>query len=175
MKYFTAVLLGEGIDMEGMIVPELEAVFGAVDHRGTAHPFDRTDYYEDEMGPGLRRMIISFEPLRPPTDLIRAKLDAYGIERRLGNGGMRRVNIDPGCMDYFKVVLASFKEGPQKIYLGSGVYADTVLMFHDGAYGPLPWSFPDFRDGTYSEDFSVIRKLYSEALRRRSPGGGRAV
>jgi hypothetical protein len=168
VKLLAAILAPRGFDVEGLALPGLEERFGLIDHRGPAHPFDGTDYYEEEMGPGLARRIVSFEPLRPPMDIVQAKLDTAAIEEDLSGEAGRRVNIDPGYMDYFKVVLASFKEGPQKIYLGRGVYADPILMFSDGEYAPLPWTFPDFRAGVYRDDFLSIRALYKKA-RREAP------
>ncbi len=165
VKYLAALLHPRGFDLEALLFPLLEERFGRVDHRGPAHPFAITAYYEDEMGPDLHRTIVSFEPLRPATVLVEAKLAAAAVEERLAEGGRRRVNIDIGYMDYFKVVLASFKEGPQKIYLGEGVYADPVLLFQDGAYKPLEWTFPDFKSGVYEGDFLAIRSAYKKARR----------
>ena len=68
-------------------------------------------------------------------------------------------------LDFFKAVLASFKEGPQKIYIGDGVYADPVLMYQDGEWIILPWTFPDFRTGLYNGDLSVIRGIYRKKRR----------
>jgi hypothetical protein len=165
VKLVAAVLAGRGFDLDRLLFPMLEERFGAIDHRGEAHPFDGTDYYEDEMGPGLERLIISFEPLCEATGIVQAKLDTAAIEEDLAAEGGRRVNIDPGYMDYYKIVLASFKEGPQKIYLGQGVYADPILLYFEGEYGALPWTFPDFKSGAYREDFREIRALYKKARR----------
>ncbi len=165
VKFLAAVLAGRGFDPDRLLFPMLEERFGRIDHRGNAHPFDGTDYYEDEMGPGLERLIISFEPLRDATDIVQAKLDTAAIEEDLAAEGGRRVNIDPGYMDYYKIVLASFKEGPQKIYLGRGVYADPILLYFEGEFGPLPWTFPDFKSGVYRGDFREIRALYKKARR----------
>jgi hypothetical protein len=165
VKLIAAVLVSRLFDFEGQLLPGLEERFGRIDYRGEPHPFDGTDYYEDEMGPGLNRVIISFQPLRSPTEIVQAKLDTAAIEEDLAVEGGRRVNIDPGYMDYYKIVLASFKEGPQKIYLGEGVYADPVLLYYDGEYAPLQWTFPDFKAGVYREDFRAIRALYKKARR----------
>ena len=168
MKLLAAVLAGRGIDLDNLLFPMLEERFGKIDYRGEAHPFDGTDYYSDEMGPSLDRLVVSFEPLCEATDIVQVKLDTAAIEEDLSAGGARRVNIDPGYMDYYKIVLASFKEGPQKIYLGRGVYADPILLFFEGEFGPLPWTFPDFKSGEYRNDFREIRALYKKARREES-------
>ncbi|UCF05253.1 MAG: DUF4416 family protein [bacterium] len=167
VKFIAAVLLGGDIDFDAALSPELEQQLGRIDYRSEPHPFTVTDYYEDEMGPGLERLIVSFEPLGEPTDLVRIKIATARIEERLAVDGARRVNIDPGYMDYFKIVLASFKEGPQKIYVGDGVYADPVLLFQNGAFEPLPWSFPDFRAGSYTDDLMAIRRIYKSARKMK--------
>jgi hypothetical protein len=165
VKYLAAILYGRGYDLGLHCFPELEALLGPIDYRGKPHPFTTTDYYADEMGAHLERLIVSFEELLPPTDLVRVKLATYEIEKRLEADGGRTVNIDSGYIDYFKVVLASFKEGPQKIYMGEGVFADPVLLYQDGSFQILPWTFPDLKEGFYMEDFFAIRKRYKQMRR----------
>jgi len=172
VKSLAAILAGGGFDLERQLLPRLEASFGRIDFRGPAHPFTVTDYYAEEMGPSLVRSLVSFDGLRSAEELVSAKLAAAAIEEELAERGSRRVNVDPGYMDFFKVVLASFKEGPQKIYLGSGVYADPILLFHDGDFEPLEWTFPDFRAGIYRDDLRAIRALYKEARRDLASGAG---
>jgi hypothetical protein len=169
VKYLAAILLGRDLDPGAELFPALEAALGRLDYRGGPHQFDVSDYYEDEMGPGLVRLLVSFEPLESPTRLVAVKLNTEALEERLSVGGGRSVNIDPGYMDYHKVVLASFKPGPQKIYLGNGVYADPLMLFQNGEYVPLPWTFPDFKAGYYAGDLAVIRRIYKEARRAAAP------
>ncbi len=166
VKYIAAILHPCDFDLQRGLLDILQGRFGRVDYHGSSHPFEVTDYYEDEMGRNLCRTIVSFEPLRSASELVRAKLAAAEIENSLAEGGRRRVNVDIGYMDLFKVVLASFKEGPQKIYLGVGVYADPVLLFQNGAFKPLEWTFPDFKSGIYSEELAIVREAYKEALRK---------
>lgn len=163
VKYIAAVLAHEGAGFARGPLPELERLLGPVDFHGEAHPFAMTDYYEDEMGPHLVRTLFAFEKLRPATDLVRVKLAIAELESEWDRDGGRRYNIDPGYIDFFKLVLASFKEGPQKIYLGKGVWADPVMMYQDGAFHVLPWTFPDFKSGEYTEELVVIRRLYKKS------------
>ena len=146
--------------------------WGAPDHVGRALPFDVTDYYEREMGPGLVRRAVSFERLAPPERLVERKVEAMEVEDALrGTGGGRRANIDPGYVDLQKVVLASSKEGPWKIHLGRGVHADLVARVVKGRLEPSPGAFADFRSGVYEEDLLAIRRIYKGQL-RGLPGAG---
>ena len=171
MKYIAAVLAGPRFGAGEDLVRGLERILGRIDYMGPARPFTVSDYYEDEMGPDLGRAFYSFELLGPPERIAAIKHETSRLEDRLSADGRRNVNIDAGYMDYFKVVLASFKAGPQKIYLGDGVYADPVMMYRDGAFEPLPWTFPDIREGGYTEDFIEIRRLYKQARKPGWPGG----
>ena len=165
VKYFAAILAGTRFTRRGEMLGRLESLLGTIDYASEPKPFDMTDYYEDEMGPGIARTIVSFSRLGEAPGLPDVKLATAAIEEEFASGEGRTVNIDPGYIDYFKAVLASFKEGPQKIYLGRGVYADPVLIYQDGAWSVLPWTFPDFRDGRYMGDFDAIRRLYRAARR----------
>ena len=149
----------------------LGEAFSPLDFQGPRHPFDRTDYYREEMGAGLSRMLVSFRGLISPLSLADAKLKAREIEGRFRVEGKRRINVDVGYLDLFKVVLASCKERGQKLYLGHGVWADLTLTYANGTFHPLPWSFPDFASGTYDGDLLAIRGLYKEELRTLEPGG----
>ena len=169
VKYLCAILVPDGIDPEEELYPSLEEIFGKMDFRGALHPFRVSDYYEDEMGPNLSRLIVSFGRLDSPTSLVRLKHATTALEGDFAREGSRTINIDPGYMDYFKVVLASFKQGPQKIYLGEGVYADPVMLYQHGAFTYLPWTFPDFKSGIYDRDLTAIRRIYRDA--RRADGG----
>lgn len=144
----------------------LEEAFGAIDYRGEFLPFDTTDYYAPEFGSGLRRGWVSFRGLDGPENLASHKLKAAELERRGAPGGRRAWNLDVGYMDPDKVVLASFKRGPCKLYLGDGVYADLLLKYAGGRFDPMPWAFADFKDGRYGKHLLVIREKLKAELRK---------
>ena len=147
----------------------LEARFSPADFRGPPHPFTHTNYYEGEMGAGLSRVIVSFSELVAPPFLVEARLAAHELEQALSSGGRRTVNVDMGYLDLHKLVLASFKSRGNKLYLERGVWADLTLIFTGGAFKPLPWTFPDFSDGTYHADLLAVRDLLKKQLREPAP------
>ena len=160
-------LLWAGVQSRDMALEQLELKWGTIDFSGADHPFDVTDYYEKEMGPSLRRRLVSFSRMIPPESLLQVKLACNRIEERLARQGRRRVNLDAGYLDHSKVVLASMKFAGQKIHLGQGVYADLMSRYRKGRYRPLEWAFPDFRDGRYDRDLARIRELYMAWRRAR--------
>ena len=145
---------------------QLTEAFGPIDYRSRPLPFDVTNYYEKEMGANLERIFLSFENLISPDELPSIKVKTDAIEERLAADGPRRVNIDPGYLDYHKVVLASNKTGGQKIYLSQGVWADMTLHYTKGRFVPFEWSFPDFKKGIYEKMFMEIRARYKRAVTR---------
>jgi hypothetical protein len=143
---------------------------GGLDLEGEVAAFNATDYYEPEMGPDLTRRFWSCRTLAPADHLVSLKQQAWVLEQELAEHGRRPVNLDPGILDHGKVVLASFKPAPQKLYLGHGIWADTLLHFQRRAFHPLPWTFPDLREGPHVRFFERARQRYSELL--RGPGAG---
>src|SRR5262245_19802127 len=98
--------------------------WGESDFQSEDFPFEETDYYQKEMGENLQRRFYSFSTLISPDQIVDAKLHSNRIEEELAKDGSRLVNLDPGYLDTYKVVLASAKFGGQKIYMREGIYAD---------------------------------------------------
>jgi hypothetical protein len=136
-----------------------------VDFVGSRHPFDVTDYYEEEMGANLTRRIVAFSGPHCADVLVGGKLACIELEKGLSTEGKRTVNLDVGYLDHNKIVLASTKEAGQKIFIDSGIYADLVARYARGKYNPFEWTFPDFKDGRYDEEFATVRKLLLSQVR----------
>jgi len=153
------------------LISELESAlsynWGTIDCRSGIIPFDCTDYYEGEMGSKLFRYFISMENLMDPEELANIKLRTNEIEIKFSAEGKRKVNLDPGYLDFHKIVLASGKFGGQKIYLSGGIYADMTSRFSRGKFEPMEWAFPDFKTGLYDQIFITIRHLYKEKMKSR--------
>jgi hypothetical protein len=146
---------------EGMRL--LREAWGETDFESPDFPFEETTYYETEMGPGLARRFFSFARLIPPDRIVEAKLFTNSVEDRL-KGAMpgRTLNLDPGYLDAYKLVLASAKFGGQKIYLRDGIYADMTLVRYKKKWESFDWGFPDFKSRKYDVVLSAIRDLYKK-------------
>jgi hypothetical protein len=149
---------------------ELEQRLSPIEARSDVHDFDVTGYYEPEMGAALKRILYAFAGLVSPETIADIKLATNEVEEYLRDSGRRRVNIDPGYMDFHKLVLASAKFLGQKIYIGKGIYADPTLYFDKG-WKPYAWGFPDFRDGRYDRFLTAVRTAYKTKLRAATGKG----
>ena len=127
-------------------------------------PFDKTDYYAPEMGNELKRCFLSIKGLQSLDSNVSWKLITLGIEKKLSNNGKRMVNLDPGYIDFTKVVLLSVKEGPQKIYLRDGIWADLVLLKDKSGFRKFNWTFPDLKKGYYDDFFLQVREKYKAEI-----------
>lgn len=162
--------------------------YGPVDVTSPVIPFDRTDYYREEMGTALKRKFISFDRLIAPDDLIDIKRTTNEIENDFAQAVKKRetgdcppgavkgtvpcfplrpVNLDPGYLDLSKVVLATTKDYSHRLYLGRGIYAEVTLHYHAGKYEPWPWTYPDYRTAAYGEFFLEVRERLGRSRRTR--------
>ena len=164
-KKVLALLTPEPV-WEPTLCEHLENTFGSIDYRGPFFPFDDGGYYAPEMGSPLYRGMVSFRGLADSSELPRWKIAAQVLEATWSRDGKRTRNLDIGYLDPDKLVLASFKQGPRKIYMGEGVWADMVLGYSNGGFVPAPWTFPDFRSGRYNSSLGVIREKLKAEMRR---------
>lgn len=174
VKLIVAILFSDEVRLKEAL-SMLSFKYGPIDYQSPIFSFDHTDYYVSEMGSPIFRLFISHEPLIHPKDIARIKIETNEMEERLGIREKeilhRKVNLDPGYMDYDKVVLASAKYNGQKIYLDLGIWADLTLHYEKDQLYPYPWSFPDFKTGMYNEVFLQIRKRYKMQRKTRNTGG----
>ncbi|RMF56974.1 MAG: DUF4416 family protein [Calditrichaeota bacterium] len=173
VKLFVGVLYREE-SMLNQATQSLEQRFGSIDYKSPVFEFTASDYYADEMGRPLFRRFASFTELISPAALPRIKLATNEIEDDLRLEGKRRVNLDPGYLDYHKVVLASAKFNGHKIYLDLGIYADPTLWFEKGRFSPYPYAFPDFKTGQYDAAFLHMRARYKGQRRKQRRAEGEA-
>jgi hypothetical protein len=153
---------------EPSLLPGVESTltraFGPVALKSEPFPFDTSDYYREEMGEPIERTWLCFRDLAGAEGLPEWRFATGRIEDAMTLGGKRRVNLDPGYLDLGKLVLASLKEAPDKIYLGRGVWAHTCLQYRFGGFEAPDHSFPDFKDGRFRPFMEEARALYKRLL-----------
>jgi hypothetical protein len=152
----------------------LVKAYGLVDRRSPVFPFKLTDYYEKQMGPGLKRIFLSFEQLVSPEKLSTIKLQTNAMEdsfRRSSGEGRRVVNIDPGILSASALVMATTKDFAHRVPLAEGIYGHLEFLFAKGAVKILDWTYPDFRQPGYQTFFLEIRRVYLAQLKRGAQPG----
>jgi len=155
------------------VLPRVQAVVGPVRFAGERMPFDRTDYYEEEMGaPLFRRFLVAGRTVARDA-LAGIKVRVERIERELSEGGRRTVNLDPGLLTAESFILATGKNFSHRVYLGEGVFADLTLVFRKGEFRPLPWTYPDYAsEGIRTLLRDLRREPPAEELEGRAPACG---
>lgn len=142
-------------------VERLEGLFGPLAPKDLEFPFDRTDYYAEEMGEGLKRLFVTFMNPFSQDGLAGIKEKTLELEDGLadtvGGGRRRRVNLDPGLLDLDRLVLATAKNFSHRICLKGGIFAEVELIFRDGRFHPLPWTYPDYRRDDTLAFFGALR------------------
>ncbi len=129
--------------------PELTHAFGPILLRSPVISWNFSRYYEPEMGPDLIRQWLLFEPPVLPYQLSQLKDKTMEIEDRFRDERRnRRLNLDPGILTLHNLVLATTKDYSHRIALTPKVYAEVTLIFHQGSYQPLPWTYPDYKTET---------------------------
>ena len=150
----------------GEVLPMLADRFVELGGTSGIFPFDRTDFYQKEMGAPLYRRFAVIGRLVPRDALAGAKKVAEELERRFSENGKRTLNIDPGLLTEENYILATGKNYSHRVYLRDGVFADLTLVYRKGEYQPLPWTYPDiasegiraFLEGA-REDLREARKI----------------
>ncbi|TKJ44722.1 GTP-binding protein [Candidatus Aerophobetes bacterium Ae_b3b] len=169
VKLFTGLISGEA-NLFKEAEKRLSQKFGSVDFKSPILSFQRTHYYESEMGPNLKRKFISFQSLIDPAEIGEIKLFTSQLEQDFlhPETDNRRINLDPGYLTLSKLVLASTKDYRHRIYLGRGIYAEVTLRYKKGkGFEPWEWTYPDYRAREYLEIFNHLRKIYQNQLKTK--------
>ncbi|MFO1520392.1 MAG: DUF4416 family protein [bacterium] len=138
--------------------------WGLIDYESDPVPFTSNDTLGEEMGTPLFRTFVSFARLVDPGEVALIKMACLGLEERFRYQGKRRVNLDPGYLDLYKIVLTSTRYSGPKIYHTAGIYLDNAALFVKDKIQPFPWSYADFKNHFYDSDFLSIRALYQKGL-----------
>ena len=160
-----ASLFSSQANLIDRVILEMEGLFGPTDWISPAFFFDRTKYYEKEMGWPLHRRFISFKTLVRPQDIVEIKLKTNALEIKGSQSGKREINIDPGYVALERLVLATGKNYTHRIYLSKGIYADLTLIFQRGSFRPLAWTYKDYADPEIIDYFNELRERYKRQIR----------
>jgi len=159
-KLFMAVMHRPGFDPAPLLA-QLVARYGTVDFRCAPYSF-ASSYYEAEMGSGLVKFFVSFEPLFLQGRLAALKRETNMLEEGWADARGRVCNLDPGIITHYSVILATTKGYAHRIYLGEGIYAEPTLLFRRGALDALPWSYPDYQTPAAHGFFREARRRLLE-------------
>lgn len=157
---------------EVLVLKSLEKTvgrFGEIDFLSRHLSFEYTDYYAGEMGLRLKRRFASFQDLVDPESLPDIKCFTNEIEEAFASGEKRRINIDPGYLTEFHLILATGKRYAHRPYLRRGIYADLTLIYRDRSFQPLEWTYPDYAGPEMKAILDKIRNKYLKQLKMERP------
>ncbi len=144
----------------------LNRLFGETDYASPIIPFSFTDYYDEEMGPGLKRKFLSFKKLIPSPKLAEIKILTNKIEAMLSRGESREINIDPGYLTLAKLVLASTKDYYHRIAISKNIFAEITLYYKNNNFNFFEWTYPDYKSSDYLKVFLQIREIYAQQIKK---------
>jgi hypothetical protein len=161
VKLFVGILLSPQVPLAD-IITMLSAEFGDIDFQSPCFSFGHTAYYAPEMGEGLLKYVVSFNTPWMPNDMYRVKLKTQVMEDAWKTDGKRKLNLDPGYISDYQVVLLTTKNYAHRIPLQGGIYAELTYTWVKGNFTILPWTYPDFQRPEYKDVFTSIRRLYGK-------------
>jgi len=164
---------------KGLFSPYKEVLikrFGEVDIESNTQPFNFTDYYEEEFGQNLMQKLFSFYTLIRQDELAEIKIITNSLENNLENENSknnmachkRKINLDPGYITLNKYILASTKNGPSRIYLNQGIYAEITLRFINKSFVPCEYTYPNYKTNEYINFLNSVRQKYKLRLRENA-------
>jgi hypothetical protein len=163
VKLITGILISRD-DLKDPLVQTLTRHFGPADFTSGEFPFTFSSYYNNEMGTPISRFFLSFKNLIDPSTLAQVKISTNKIEDSFREEGKRKINIDPGIMFLSRFILASTKEGIQRIPMNAGIYGEITLVYEKKTFRPVEWTYPDYRSELYIRILNSIRGLYKEQV-----------
>ncbi|MCM8823034.1 MAG: DUF4416 family protein [Candidatus Omnitrophica bacterium] len=166
VKAFCAILFRDKETLD-VSLSLLEKKFGKTDVKSEIFLFNFSDYYCAEMGEGLKKIFVSFEQPVVPDNACEWKIFTNEIERKFSvfpDRPSRRINIDPGYLRLSNVVLLTTKDYSHRIYLGKGIYAEITLIWKQGKFEFLSWTYPDYRTELALNFFENVRRNLKDKI-----------
>ncbi|MGE4298119.1 MAG: DUF4416 family protein [Desulfovibrionaceae bacterium] len=157
------------------LLEDMAARFGPASFVSEPFPFDRTTYYDGELGTPILRRVVAFDRLIPLDAMPDIKLWAMEVEARLSHGGRRTLNLDPGYVTLERVMLATGKNFTHRLYLGKRIWGDLTLIFQRNRWVVLPWTFPDYAADPMLGMLTTLRSRFQDLLARHKDPTGDGV
>jgi hypothetical protein len=157
VNYFCGIIYREE-SVFNKVISQLKEKLGEIDIITESFAFNFTDYYTKEMGDNLLRRFVSFKNLKDPIELSDIKILTNNIEEKYSVNGSRVINLDPGYVDFSKVVLASTKDFTHRLYIGKGIYAEVTMFYKDKKFNFSPWTYKDYQSKEYLGFFYEVRE-----------------
>lgn len=163
VKLICAVTFAADINLDN-VIENLEGAFGPIDSQSEIINFDHTNYYLPEMGESLKKILFGFDQLIKADNLWLAKRTTIDIEYIYMKDNKRLINLDPGYLETSKFVLASTKNFSHRIYLNQGIFGEVTLLYADGKFQKLPWTYPDYLEDAFQNFLNKARNDYKKSL-----------
>ena len=141
----------------------LEEEFGKKLSETNIFSLPYSKYYEKEMGKNLVKKFVVLDRLIHKGQLVELKKFSMKLEDTHRVNGNRTVNIDPLYLEEFQVVVATSKYRGSRIYLYDGIYADLELLYYNGSYQPMVWTYLDYKN--HIPYFNNTRKIFFRKIR----------
>ena len=159
LKLFCGIIFSNPDDLDN-VKTKLEKKFKEIDYISPIIDFNQTAYYEPEMGKNLKKAFFSFAKLIKPEDFYKAKIFSNRLEEQYLINGKRLVNIDPGAVSAYSVMLLTSKNFFHRVPLRKGIYAELTLIWQNRAFQDLDWTYPDYKTKSYKDILTEIRNQY---------------
>ena len=131
--------------------------------------FPPTRRYTPVMGHDLKRVFYVFSGLAPQDCLADIKHYTCAMEREVAASGLwpvpRPVNLDPGLVTEGHLVLASTRGRGHRLPRADGIWEEITLLFFEGAFRPLMWTYADWRNPAYHAFFARVRADFMRETR----------
>lgn len=167
-------ILAASVEMIEEACAGVAACLGEIELHSDTCPWTASEYYRDEIGPEIWRRYVSLRELAFADGLPEWKHETNRLERRWTVQAKRRVNLDPGYVDWHRLVLASTKDAAHRIYLGAGIFAEVTLHYEDGRFRAWAYTYPDYAASETLEFFNRVRARYGAQRRAARPPGRNA-
>ncbi len=147
----------------------LEQALGPIDSHSDRYDFSRfSAYYDQEMGGRVWKYFVTFTRLMPMDSLVAVKLVAEALQKHFAvqeqETFRRTINLDPGYLTGWNLVLSTVKNYAHRQYLGQGIFGEVTLLYHNHAYEPLPWTYCDYASQVVIDFFTQVRSDYLKQL-----------